>query len=180
MRTRRGNLYKLRTFLDSWTLSCKETKAQISLWAQRSVFKNRTDVGETRTIVSEYTRDFVYEDIFKSPLKGRNPCEVGTWKISSWGQGLVTVVRTFLHVRTLWWIQKCYINMFPSPHICLQLSVCLYSWLFARWSSHVCKDQRVCFQLFVGSMFFSGIRDYTVDTHTLQSWWCHHFICGSA
>lgn len=115
---------------------------------------------------------FVYEDIFKSPLNGRNPCEVRTWKISSWGQGLVTVVRTFLHVRTLWWIQNCYINtsllllMFPSPHICLQLSVCLYWWLLARWSSHVCKDQRVCFQLFVGSMFFSGIRDYTVDTNS--------------
>lgn len=97
---------------------------------------------------------FVYVDIFKSPFK------------SSWGQGLVTVLRTFLHVRTLWWIQNCYINMFPSPHICLQLSVCLYWWLLARWSSRVCKDQRVCFQLFVGSMFFSGIRDYTVDTHT--------------
>lgn len=24
----------------------------------------------------------------------------------------------------------------------------------------------MCFQLFVGSMFFSGIRDYTVDTNS--------------
>lgn len=55
--------------------------------------------------------------------------------------------------------------MFSSPHICLQLSFCLYWWLWVKWSSHVCKDQRVCFQLLVGSMFFSGIRDYTVHSN---------------
>lgn len=107
---------------------------------------------------------FVYEDIFKSPLKGRNPCEVGTWKIS-WGQGLVTVVRTFLHVRTLWWIQNCYINMFPSPHICLQLSVCRTRDCLQD-GPHMYAKTNVCVSSCLLAVCFSVGLEITLWTHT--------------